>query len=94
VKKNKVLPGYDETQNELQVAILYGGLETRVLMRNLRNMKKQLRFCNHSGGASNINNHMMEYLRKDMALNLQRLIRHANAARLAVIAFLEANQLE
>jgi hypothetical protein len=94
MRKKKLLPGYIEAQEELQVAILYGGCEARVLMRNLRDMKRQLRLCNFVGSASYIDHNLAEYLRKDMALNLQRLIRHANAARQAVVAFLEANKID
>lgn len=94
MKKKNALPGYVEAQEELQVAVIYGGRESRILMRNLRELKRQLRFCNHHGGASNLDNYLMEYLKKDMAINLQRLIRHANAARRAVMSFIEMNKLE
>ena len=94
MKRRKPVPGYIEAQEELQVAIIYGGRESRQLMNNLRELKRQLRNCNHPGAAANMDTYLMEYLRKDMAANLQRLTRHANAARRAVVTFLEVNRLE
>ncbi len=94
MKKRKPLPGYVEAMTELEVAVIYCGRETKVIMEALRSLKRQLPNCNYSGGASNLDNYLMGCLRKDMALSLQRIMRHVNMTRKAVLTFLEANRLE
>jgi hypothetical protein len=94
MRKRKSQPGYIEAIEELEVAIIYGGRETRMLMRTLRELKRQLPHCNYPGGASNIDNYLIKYLRKDMALSLQCLTKHVNMARKVVMSFLDSNRLE
>lgn len=85
------LPGYQEADWELQGAILKVTLETRVLLRYLREMRKAMRTANRYKSLWYIDRSLVSYLNKDMALNLQRLNRQVNTARRSVLRYLDQN---
>lgn len=91
MKKRRPLPGFLEADWELQGAILKATIETRVLLSHLRELRRAVRDANRIGRLWNFERHLVDYLNKDMALNLQRLTRQVNTARRSVLDFLKQN---
>ena len=91
MKKRRPLSGYQEADWELQGAILKVTLETRVLLSHLRELRQAVRRANRYGTLWNFERHLVDYLNKDMALNLQRITRQVNTARRSVLEFLKQN---
>jgi ribosomal protein S15P/S13E len=85
------LPGFYEADSELQCAILKVTIETRVLLRHLNELRKQVNNSKRYRSTENFNESLVDYLREGMAGNLQRINRQVNTARKAVLTFLEKN---
>jgi len=89
--RKEPLPGFYEADSELQCAILKVTIETRVLIRHLVELQKQVGNSNRYQSTDNFNDSLADYLREGMAGNLQRITRQVNTARKAVLSFLEKN---
>lgn len=92
MKRKEPLPGFPEADWELQGAILKATIETRVLLCHLREIRRAIRNANRMGHFWNFERHLINYLNKDMALNLQRITRQVNAARRSTLDFLKKNK--
>jgi hypothetical protein len=88
------LPGFYEADSELHSAILKVKIETRVLLRHLNQLQKQINCSNRYGSTENIDGSLKDYLSEGMAGNLQRIPRQVNTARRAVMNFLEKNRVD
>lgn len=93
MKRKEPIPGFREADLELQLAILKATIETRVLLNHLRALQRSVRNANRIGTVWNFEVHLLDYLNRDMALNLQRITRQVNSARRAVLSFLKQNNV-
>jgi hypothetical protein len=86
------LQDYEETVFHLQGIILSASIEARVLLRHLRDLRREVAKANRYGTTINFAQYLNEFLGTGSAVSLQQLTRQVNDARKIVANFLEKNK--